>query len=387
MKLLYACSDNASDPHLWSGTVWNCRQALVRSGLEVEAFDRIPFSCSLSLRLLHQWYKRRGQKLHYLQIEPSILRRAARRIEQRFAKGDCAAVFTPGTGVPVYAYVSANVPVYTYLDASKRDWIQTYFGLNTLCPRSQRQVDTVDRAGFANNRLNFFSSDWAATQAALDYDVPSNRVAVVPFGANLAEPPSHEEVTTWITTRSRQEFRLLFLGKEWERKGGPEAMALVRELNRLGVPAKMDIVGCNPPPLDHADRHNVNLHGFIDHSQPAGREKFRALLVQTHALVFLSRAEAFGIALCEAAAFGVPALASPVGGIPTIIHEGINGWFATAPYDATSAATTLAKVWREPERYARIALGARMEFENRLNWDVTGRSLRALIENSLQIGT
>jgi len=381
MKLLYACSDNTSDPHLWSGTVWNCRQALARAGLEVEAFDRIPFSCSLSLRLLHQWHKRRGGKTHYLQIEPSILRRAARHIEQRFAQGDCDVVFTPGTGVPVYAYVSSNIPVFSYLDASKRDWIQTYFGLDSLCPRSRRQVDEVDRAGFANNRLSIFSSDWAAKQAALDYNLAARQVAVVPFGANLAKPPSRDETSTYITTRSRQECRLLFLGKEWERKGGPEAVALVRELNLLGVPAKLDIVGCTPPTLDISDMQNVTLHGFIDHSQPAGQEKFRSLLQQTHVLVFLSRAEAFGIALCEAAAFGVPAFAAPNGGIPTIIHEGVNGWFAKSPYDAKAAATTLAGVWNKPECYASFANGARNEFDQRLNWDAAGKALRTLIED------
>jgi glycosyltransferase involved in cell wall biosynthesis len=333
------------------------------------------------VRLLHQWHKRTSRKIHFLQIEPTILKRAARRIEERFARGDCDAVFSPGTGVPVYAYVSPTVPVFSYLDASKLSWIRTYFGEHTLCARSRQHVREVDRVSFSRNRLTIFSSEWATDEAMRDYGLPASHFAVVPFGANLAETPIRSDVEGWIAQRSRSEFRLFFLGKEWERKGGPEALALVRELNQLGVPAKLDIVGCKPPPLGNADARNVRLHGFIDHSQQAGREKFRSLLEQTHVLVFLSRAEAFGIALCEAAAFGVPAFAAPVGGIPTIVRDGVSGWFASSPFDAKAAATTLAGVWREPERYARIALGARKEFENRLNWDVTGRSLQTLMEN------
>jgi hypothetical protein len=77
MKLLYACADRADDPHLWSGLVSNCRQALLDTGVELAVFDRIPFECPVPLRLLHQAHKRLGRKTHLLQIEPVILRRAA----------------------------------------------------------------------------------------------------------------------------------------------------------------------------------------------------------------------------------------------------------------------------------------------------------------------
>jgi glycosyltransferase involved in cell wall biosynthesis len=384
LKLLYACADDSADPHLWSGTVWNCRQALAAAGCEITAFDRIPFECPLHLRLLHKFYKLRGKKIHFLQIEPSILQKAADRIASRFAQGDCDAVFSPGTGVPVYALLPPHIPVFTYLDATKKTWIETYFGLETLCGRSRRHVEQIDRVSLTNNRLTFISSEWAAEEASRDYGIPLDRFAVVPFGANIADTPTRTEVESWVSTRSREHCHLFFLGKEWERKGGPEALLLTRQLNALGIATTLDIVGCTPPPLSEDDARITRLHGFIDHSKPEGRKKFRDLLIRSHAIVFLSRAEAFGIALCEAAAFGVPAIAAPNGGIPTIVKDGLNGWFSPVPFDPVKCTTAFATAWRSPATLHKFALSARDQFEQRLNWSAAGQTLRDYMDHALR---
>jgi glycosyltransferase involved in cell wall biosynthesis len=382
MKLLYACADRADDPLHWSGTVWNCRRALETAGVALEVFDRIPFDCPLPLRARHQLHKRLGRKTHYLQIEPAVLHRAGRRIAERFARGDCDAVFCPGTGVPVHTYLPADVPVFTYLDATKRSWISSYLGLETLSARSRRHVDEVDRVSLTNNTLTIFSSDWARTEAARDYAVPADRMAVVPFGANLQAAPERADVAQWITGRGHESLRLLFLGKEWHRKGGPEALAVVHALRARGVPATLDIVGCTPA-LGAGDRAVARVHGFIDHSTPAGGESFRTLVREAHVLLFLSRAEAYGIALCEAAAFGVPAYATAVGGIPTVVRDGVTGWLGQPAAAPDDAATTLAAVWRSPDQYRRIALAARADYEARLNWTAAGRSLKSRLEHAL----
>jgi glycosyltransferase involved in cell wall biosynthesis len=382
MKLLYPCADSASDPLLWSGIVLNCRRALEEIGVEVAVMDEIPFECPPHLRVLHQCYKKFGRKTHLLQIEPAILRRAAQRIAARFAQGDCDAVFSPGTGVPVYALLPASIPTFAYLDATKASWIRTYFGLESLCARSRRHVDEIDRASLNHNAITFFASQWGVDQAMADYGIAPEKLAVVPFGANLVDPPSRSEVEAWISTRQRERFRFFFLGKEWERKGGPEALDLVRELRARGLKATIDIVGCTPQ-LTAADRALVELHGFIDHSRPEGRKKLRELLAGAHVLLFLSRAEAFGIAVCEAAAFGVPAFGANVGGIPTIVRPGENGWLASLPFSAAAAADVLAPALRAPEIYRQLALGARGDYETRLNWRAAATTIRDRIGKTL----
>lgn len=383
MKLLFACADRVSDRQSWSGTVWNCCQALQHAGIEVALCDEIPFQPPLRLRILHQLHRRLGRRVHYLQIEPAALRRAARHVEQRFARHDCDAVFCLGTGVPLHTHIRPDIPVFTYLDATKRSWIAAYHGLASLCGRSRRHVDVIDRTGLRHNRLSIFSSDWAAREARRDYGVAAARSPVVPFGANIADPPPPSAVEAAVRGRSATAFRCLFLGKEWERKGGPAALAVVRELRTRGLDVSLDIAGCSPE-LAPDVLPFTRRHGFIDHSTLQGRRAFRELLAGSHVLLFFSRAEAFGIALCDAAAFGVPALAAAVGGIATVVRPGRNGWLTPAPIRPEHAADTLEGILRAPELYRRVALAARTDYEGRLNWRSTGDALRGLIGRALE---
>ena len=382
MKLLFACANSASDPNLWSGTVWNCRRGLEAAGVELAILDNIPFECPVRLRLLHQSYKRLGHQTHSLQSEPVILQRAADRIAARFAEGDCAAVFVPGSGVPVYAYLPPSIPTFPYLDATKLSWVRAYYGLDTLSARSRRHIDAVDRTSLQNAALTFFSSQWALDEAVSDYGIAPDRAMIVPFGANLTDPPSRVQIAGYIATRPWAPLNFLFLGVEWERKGGPEALAIVRELRRRGVFATLHVVGCTPT-LGADDRELVQLHGFIDHRSPEGLPKFKQLLAQAHVLMFLSRAEAFGIALCEAAAFGVPLFGANTGGIPTVVRPGVNGWLAPVPFSPEAAATMLQGTLSRPDEYRRLAYGAREDFEKRLNWSTAASTLVRAMEQAL----
>jgi glycosyltransferase involved in cell wall biosynthesis len=382
MKILYACCEDASNQNAWSGLVYHIRLALVKAGFEIEVFDHIPFECPLKLRFFHQYYKRFSRQVHQLQIEPVILQNAARRIERRFFETGCDAVFCPGTGVPVNAFIDPAIPVFTYLDATKRTWIETYFGLETLCPRSRKLVDFVDQHALKNNTLTLFSSDWAQQAALRETAVSPARTAVVPFGANLADSPASNEVEAFIVGRDAGKCRLLFLGKEWERKGGLEALAIVRGLRGAGISAELDVIGCTPKiPADL--KQWVRVHGFIDRSTGEGRARFREIISNAHLLLFFSKAEAYGLALCETNAFGVPCLATSVGGIPTIIRDGVNGFLFPPPLNVADCVERTIQLMRNFEAYKRLACTARAEFELRLNWVTAGLRLRQLIESHL----
>lgn len=382
LKILYATTEDASDQNAWSGLVYNIRRTLGEAGLQIELFDRVPFECPLPLRLLHQLYKHGSSKVHQLQIEPAVLKIAARRIEQRFLETRCDAVFCPGTGVPIHAFVNPSIPVFSYLDATKKAWIDTYFGLESLCERSRKMVGVVDCHGIANNTLTFFSSYWARHKALEEDESLAERLMVVPFGANLTTPPTKHEVTHFINTRHPCECRLLFLGKEWERKGGTDALAILKGLRSLGVHAWIDVVGCFPeipPELEPW----VRVHGFIDRSTEKGKQQFNSVLAAAHFLLFFSQAEAYGLALCEANAFGVPCLATQVGGIPTIIQNGKNGYLFDPLADATACIKLIQELMENHEKYCALAFGSRNEFDLRLNWQVSGAELRRHILRKL----
>ncbi|MHB8449177.1 MAG: glycosyltransferase family 4 protein [Mycobacteriales bacterium] len=71
-----------------------------------------------------------------------------------------------------------------------------------------------------------------------------------------------------------------------------------------------------------------------------------------------SRAETFGLAVVEAAAEGVPAVACAVGGLPEAIQHGVTG-LLVPPEDPVALADALASLLDDPDRAADLGAAAR----------------------------
>jgi glycosyltransferase involved in cell wall biosynthesis len=69
-------------------------------------------------------------------------------------------------------------------------------------------------------------------------------------------------------------------------------------------------------------------------------------------------AEAFALVLAEAAASGVPSVATHVGGIPEVVEHGVTG-ILVPPADPAALGRALAELLADPERRAAMGLAAR----------------------------
>jgi glycosyltransferase involved in cell wall biosynthesis len=91
-----------------------------------------------------------------------------------------------------------------------------------------------------------------------------------------------------------------------------------------------------------------------------------------------SRQEPFGIVLLEAASFGVPVVASRVGGIPEIISHGINGQLV-APDDPVELALCLRAVLDDPVAAKQMGRSLSQHVGSRFTWAAAYRKYTNLI--------
>jgi glycosyltransferase involved in cell wall biosynthesis len=122
---------------------------------------------------------------------------------------------------------------------------------------------------------------------------------------------------------------------------------------------------------------------MLDKRVPEQDAIFRGALLDAHFLFLPSRAEAYGQAFCEAAAFGVPSIGSTSGGIPTIIRDGETGYVLPADADPKLFADRIHGTFAAPDRYRDMARAARADYLARLNWDSFGLRLTDLINGLL----
>jgi glycosyltransferase involved in cell wall biosynthesis len=154
---------------------------------------------------------------------------------------------------------------------------------------------------------------------------------------------------------------LISIGPPEPRKNHQYLLRVLAAAKRRGQRYTLTIVGRGPlrrrlmrlaRELDVGDQ--VTFAGFQPHAArwlPAHR-----------AFVHSSLVESFGVSLVEAMACGLPVFAAPVGAIPEVFEDGVEGryWPLDNP---DAAAEILIDVLESPASYARMSTDARLRFE------------------------
>jgi len=203
-------------------------------------------------------------------------------------------------------------------------------------------------------------------------------VKVVPFGANIECNRTLNDIQTLVSNRAKNLCKLLFLGVEWDRKGADIAIETAAELNRRGLKTELIIVGCNPPE-NYKIPGFVSIKGYISKATPEGQATINQLLSEAHLLILPSRAECCAVVIAEANSFGVPVVTSDVGGIPTAVSNGINGSAFSLQTFVEQASDFILTSMESPTSYQQLAKSAFGEYENRLNWQAAGKSVKTLL--------
>lgn len=152
---------------------------------------------------------------------------------------------------------------------------------------------------------------------------------------------------------------LLFVGRLSVEKGLwdlLEAMARLKEGD--GRPYRLNLVGWSGHQEEERLRQETETLGLRKDVRFLGRKRHGAELYacyrSAHLFVLPSHTEGTPRVLVEALAFGLPVVATRVGGIGDLIEEGVNG-LLVPPGDPAALARAVAEIAGDPGRYARIS--------------------------------
>ena len=382
MRVAFVTTYDARDPSIWAGSTYNMARALERQGIELQYVGPL----RERRRVLNKALQVACQKLRGLDLqrdrEPVVLDGYARQVEGALRGANVDLVFSPGS-VPI-AHLETDLPVVFWSDATYDAVAREYVWPPPPppCGRSLRLGHEMEARTLQRCALAIFTSVWAARSALDDYGADPAKVKVVPFGANIDVTRTAELVSRTIDARPRDRCNLLHIGVGWLRKGGDVSVEIARRLSARGLSVRLTMLGSEPP--DDARLPDFVEHvGFIDKRTDEGRRRFDELFGSSHFLLLPARAEAFGVVLCEACSFGVPCLASRVGGIPSIVADDVNGKLFDRGCDPQRYADFIGALFADFDRYRALARSAFAEYETSLNWDVAARRVKQMLEQLL----
>lgn len=196
------------------------------------------------------------------------------------------------------------------------------------------------------------------------YGVDGDKVSVVGVGPNAPLPTALEP--RWHGGR------IVFVGYDWERKGGPQLLAAFERVRDRHPDARLDIVGVS----DISARPGVTLHGRL-----AGAE-ITLLLQRSDVFCLPTLAEPFGVAFIEAMHAGLPVVGTTIGAQPDFILPGRTGELVT-PDDVESLTDALERLVSDPERTMRLGAQAAELARARYTWPQVTALMRRAIDERL----
>ncbi len=382
MRIAYVSDLDARNVRSWSGSTYCMWNGLVVAGASVDLITPLTVPRKRWYALVGKLWKCLGRTYTY-RGEPAVLEAFARQVSaQLSARARPEVIFS--CGKPPIAALRTDIPMVFADDGSVPAIVQLYPGMSRLTQRCVQQIGAAERMLLSRAHLGLYASDWAADAARTAYPESAHKIFSIPWGANIECHRTEADIERFLgARRSSGVLRVLFNGVDWKRKRGELVLDACRRACDKGVPVELSIVGCRPsgPVPDF-----VRVHGFISKNTTEGRRQLDSLYETADVLFVPSSAEAYGIVFAEASSFGVPSLTTAIGGIPSVVRDGINGRLLPLDAAAGAYAEVLEHAWLQQDVWAGLALSSFRHFQGMLTWKAFGKAALGVIRERL-IGT
>jgi glycosyltransferase involved in cell wall biosynthesis len=189
----------------------------------------------------------------------------------------------------------------------------------------------LESALYHRTEANLVMSGFIRDSLVEDYGCEPSRVAVVGAAPNVPPPDSLPD-NAGYSNRT-----ILFVGIDWERKGGPLLVEAFGKVLEKLPDARLIIAGASPD----IGMANVEVAGRVPLAE------ISRLLLRSSVLALPSWREPQGINPIEALMHGIPVVASDIGALPEIVENGKTGRIVPAG-DVEALGSALMELLSDP---------------------------------------
>jgi len=304
------------------------------------------------------------QRKRYLDIfdqTPFLYHEVRRRLRARLQPLASDLAFTFQTA-SVFDASLPGIPHFVYTDHTHLTNLSyPGFDRKNLLPRSWTDLE---RETYQHATRNLTMSGHVRRSMIEDYGVAPERVVCVYAGSNTGGEALRLENDGYGNQN------ILFVGIDWERKGGPQLLRAF-EIVRAKYPgARLTLVGAAPKVI----LSNCQVLG------PLPLEEVRRQYARASIFCLPTRIEPFGIAPLEAMMQKLPVVVTRVGALPDFVQDGVNGRLVP-PDDVGALAGALMELLGAPEVCRRFGEAGHALVSERYHWEAVGRRIRQVIQS------
>lgn len=358
----------------WAGTVDQMANSLQKHCGDVFFITPEPSLAKLFGKITNKLSRLFLKKIYLYNHTFSLAKKYAKATAPKLERQSYDVLFAPSGGTEI-AFLETDIPIVLIEDANFILLHNYYPGYSNLLKRSAYETNALEERALRRARLVLHPSEWAVRSTIENYHVEKQKVHSVPFGANFTNPPPREVAQA---RKKSDRCRLFFLGVDWQRKGGEIAFETLLNLERMGIQAELIICGCTPPSSFVHER--LKIIPYLDKKDEMQRKELDKLFETSDFLLLPTRSECYGMVFCEASAYGLPSITTNTGGVCGVIRDGENGFMLPLSARGQEYAEVIAKIYSDDQLYSELVRSSRAAFEERLNWDAWGMSVKRLLD-------
>jgi glycosyltransferase involved in cell wall biosynthesis len=215
-----------------------------------------------------------------------------------------------------------------YQHAKGPGWLeQLKWRLNRNCYKAARRIVTW--------------AEWTKQGLVRDYEVPADKIVVIPPGVNVSEwqRPTPRDLSEGPT-------RILFVGADFERKGGLNLLEAFRAIRDLGVELH----------LVTRDKVSSEPGLFVYNDLQPNSRALKDLYHRCDIFALPTFGDILPMVLSEAGAAGLAIVSTDIAGIPEIVRQNVTG-LVVPPGDTPALTEALQRL--VTDRDLRVTLGSR----------------------------
>lgn len=267
-----------------------------------------------------------------------------------------------GAQFSIPALANGRARCFSYHDSNIAEYMQSRFAAKNISKQRVEQAFAYERELYHSVDKVLAMSEYHRQSFIRNFDVPPDRAV------NVGCAPNLEKFPDFIEGKPYDSRELLFIGIEFDRKGGTLLLNAFKAVHQQYPDAKLHIVGPRELSIPSELSGGVVYHGYLSKRVPEQKAQIDELFRRCCAFVLPSFYEGVGISSLEAMLHQMPCVVTNAWGFRDAVRPGDTGYLVECG-SVDDLVSRLSQCLSNPADLKRMGENGRRMVLEHFTWD------------------